>query len=196
MRSSTISNSSITSGQTSSHEKSSKQYDGFETAESDFVYESTCSTETKKYEMGKHVEKHEVPLTVHELSKSISVPICVEDWVASHSDKASVGNYAETSSNKQVTQKADVSENSSMCKTSSSVKSMSTEMKQNVHSIPIQVISEPPQIQPKILKSLPPLPRSQSASMFQEKTSERINEHSRNIYRKFSLKKSIDRQYE
>ena len=87
MRSSTISSSSVTSGQTSGQEKNPRTYDGFETAESDFVYESSCSMETKKYEMGKHVEKHEVPLTVHELSKSISVPICVEDWVASNSDK-------------------------------------------------------------------------------------------------------------
>lgn len=174
MRSSTISSSSVTSGQNSGQEKNPRQYDGFETAESDFVYESSCSMETKKYEMGKHVEKHEVPLTVHELSKSISVPICVEDWVASNSDKMPNKNDSESSRNEQSGAISSRSEQTSRYVTSKSSTSMCRA--ENTQSIPVKITSTPKKTPPKIVTSLPPLPRSQSATMFQDRTAERIQE--------------------
>ena len=65
-RSSTISNSSTGAGE-------KRNTDGFEAAENDFVYETSCSLETKKYEMGKIVDRQEVPTTVQELSSNSNV---------------------------------------------------------------------------------------------------------------------------
>jgi len=165
MRSSTISSTSFSSGQTSNHEKGPRHYDGFETAESDFVYESSCSMETKKYEMGKHVEKHEVPLTVHELSKSISVPICVEDWVAANSGKMQTEKVQDNTSTTESLRSEEASRKVSTPNTMTSLESKAV--------TPVKVL---PPISPKIVTSLPPLPRSHSATMFQERTAEKINE--------------------
>jgi len=170
MRSSTISSSSAISGQTSSHDKSPRQYDGFETAESDFVYESSCSMETKKYEMGKHVEKHEVPLTVHELSKSISVPICVEDWMANSEKLPPKDSTENMISQKLTTVNSRQDQTSRLSSSTSSAPMPTTESKQT----PTKINSSPRSI--PIIRSLPPLPRSQSATMFQDRTAERINE--------------------
>ena len=60
-RSSTISNSSTSTGE-------KPNPDGSEAAENDFMYETNCSLETKRYEMGKIVDNYEVPTTVQELS--------------------------------------------------------------------------------------------------------------------------------
>merc|ERR1719500_1217614 len=67
MRSSTISNSS--------GEKPHEAHGGFEAAESDFVYETSCSTETKLFEMGKTVDTHELPLPVQELARDTQPPV-------------------------------------------------------------------------------------------------------------------------
>ena len=161
MRSSTISSSSIASGQALGQDKSSRQYDGFETAENDFVYESTCSTETVKYELGKDVEKHEVPITVHELSKSISVPICVEDWVDSNSQSSFTTNSrSEHISNASVSTKESISTNNTFTTTSAASKDPMSSLR----------------IPTKIVTSLPPLPRSKSTTIFHEQTTEKINE--------------------
>ena len=66
-RSSTISNSS--------GEKPHEAHGGFEAAESDFVYETSCSTETKLFEMGKTVDTHELPLPVQERARETQPPV-------------------------------------------------------------------------------------------------------------------------
>ena len=114
MRSSTISSSSTSAG-----EKPGS--DGFEAAENDFMYETSCSLETKNYEMGKNVERHDVPTTVQELSN-----------VTSNVDSG-------------------VSRTSKNCSTSKDLIDFQW-------SVPFNVVT-----------SLPPLPRSHSASKFDQR---------------------------
>merc|ERR1719189_357017 len=58
MRSSTISSSSVAGAEKQSTEG------GFEAADSDFVYETSCSLATKQYALGKQLDTAEVPVTV------------------------------------------------------------------------------------------------------------------------------------
>ena len=85
------------------------------------MYETSCSLETKNYEMGKNVESHDVPTTVQELSS-----------VTSNVDSG-------------------VSRTSKNCSTSRDLIDFQS-------SVPFNVVT-----------SLPPLPRSHSASKFDQR---------------------------
>ena len=134
-RSSTISNSSTSAGE-------KQNTDGFEAAENDFVYETSCSLETKKYEMGKIVDRQEVPTTVQELSGNSNV--------TSHVD----------------------SEFSTTCKsTSSECKQVFEEQKSSCFTSTLERQKK----SFNVVTSLPPLPRSHSASRFDLKKDFRSN---------------------
>lgn len=138
-RSSTISNSSTCAGE-------KQNTDGFEAAENDFVYETSCSLETKKYEMGKIVDRQEVPTTVQELSSKSNV--------TSHVDSEFSTTCKSTSSEcKQVFE-----EQKSACFTST------LERQKNSFNV---------------VTSLPPLPRSHSASRFDFRKDPRSNTFSK-----------------
>jgi len=173
MRSSTISSSSVSSSHTPGIEKSPRQYDGFETAESDFVYESSCSMATKKYEMGKHVNEYEVPLTVHELSKSICVPISVEALGRSQQLEAKLSNSDQTTStSSRKEQTTSRYANTPDLGTTSIPISRTCGPKQ---TIPVQITTNH-NLQVNKVTSLPPLPRSQSATFYHERKAETTKE--------------------
>ena len=152
-----------------------KHGDGFEAAENDFVYETSCSIATKKYEMGKNVDRHEVPVTVQELSSgnkvkengehqekesrntfekvqenicktSSVVPTTVENLVKSETFQTST----ESASNKQTLARTEETFSSSFSTSSTT----STLERTKSVSKPFNIVT-----------SLPPLPRSHSQKM-------------------------------
>ena len=154
-RSSTISNSS-----------GEKNGDGFEAAENDFVYETSCSTSSKKYEMGKNVDRHEVPITVQELSNGVKkqlemelraqeskvqVPTTVENLVEKESFQTMTS--SNTTSSKQTLEKTVAKTEETFSSSFSSSSSSTLERTKSV-SKPFNIVT-----------SLPPLPRSHSQKM-------------------------------